>query len=68
MISFALEFDAEEAMREAAEVLWKKHNITGEMTMRRTSEGRWRLEVHSEKNLRPQTLEKIGGERVKFEA
>lgn len=65
ILSFALEFDDEESMRRAAKKLWEKHEITGELDMTSLGDGRWRLDVHSEKNVRDVTIEALGGTRVK---
>lgn len=64
MIWFALDFEQEKEVREAAQALWHKHDVTGEVAIRRLDNGKWRLEVSSEKNLRETTLEKLKGQRV----
>jgi len=68
ILSFALEFDSKKEMNKAAKKLWKKHDITGEMEIVRLDEGRWRLNVHSEKNLRDSTISKLAGKRVEVDA
>lgn len=62
--SFALEFDNEQEMLKIADKLWNHHNVTGEIEMLPLSDGRWRINVHSEKQLRDSTLEKLEGKRV----
>lgn len=63
--SFALEFPDEPTMRKAVDKLWGKHEISGELEIRPLDEGRWRLQVHSEKQIRESTIESLGGIRVK---
>lgn len=65
IVSVALEFDDEAALRAAVDRLWNKNGITGEIEIQRLENGRWRLDVHSEKPLRPNTLESLGGRQVK---
>lgn len=65
IMSFALEFEDEASMRRAVEKLWEKNGITGEVDMTPLDEGRWRLDVHSEKTVRDSTIEALGGTRVK---
>lgn len=65
IMSLALEFDDETALRQAVDKLWNKHGITGELELQRLATGRWRLDIHSEKPLRPNTIESLGGEQVK---
>lgn len=65
IISFALEFADEPTMRKAVEKLWDKHEISGELEIRPLDDGKWRLQVHSEKQIRDATIESLGGTRVK---
>lgn len=65
ILSFALEFEERDAMEETAEKLWNKHGVTGEMEKTPLDEGRWRLTIHSEKQLRDNTIESLKGTRVK---
>lgn len=65
IMSFSLEFDDEEAMRKAVKRLWEKNGVTGEVDMYPLENGRWRLDVHSEKTVRDSTIESLGGTRVK---
>lgn len=65
IFSFALEFDDEASMRAAVKRLWEKLEITGEIEVNPAEEGRWRMDVHSEKTVRDTTIESLGGTRVK---
>ena len=62
--SFGLEFDTEEEMLETAKKLWNVHKVTGEMEMVALPNGKWRLNIQSEKQLRDSTLEKLNGRLV----
>lgn len=64
IVSFALEFQDEKEMRAVAQRLWNRHKITGEMEMMPIGDGRWRLSVHSEKQLRQSTIDKLPGKPV----
>lgn len=64
MYSIAFEFETEEEMHQVAELLWKKHGVTGELEMYPTSNGRFRLHVYSEKQIKDSVLEKLPGKRV----
>lgn len=66
MMYFALDFEKEAEVRAAAEALWKKHRVTGELSVRRLDNGKWRLEVNSEKQLRESTIDKFNGKRVEI--
>lgn len=63
--SFALEFADEKTLRKAVDKLWDKHEISGELEIQPLDEGKWRLQVHSEKQVRESTIESLGGTRVK---
>lgn len=65
IFSFALEFPDEPSMRSAVNKLWDKLEITGEIDVSRYEDGRWRVDVHSEKTVRDNTIEALGGTRVK---
>lgn len=66
IFSFALEFPDEESARRAARKLWDKLEITGEIDISPVDGGsKWRLDVHSEKVVRENTIEALGGTRVK---
>ncbi len=58
------EFESQAAMEEAAKRLWEHHGVSGEMSARPLPGGRWRLEIHAEKELRTNTLEKYDQFRV----
>lgn len=58
------EFDKEADMRDLARRLWDHYKITGEMHIQPLPNGRWRLQVYSEKPLRESTLEKYAAFRV----
>lgn len=64
MFSIAFEFETEEEMKNVAEQLWKKHGVTGELEMYPTSNGRYRLNIHSEKQIRDSVLDKLPGKKV----
>lgn len=64
MYSIAFEFETEKDMHFVADQLWKKHGVTGELEMYPTSNGRYRLHVHSEKQIRDSVLEKLPGKKV----
>lgn len=64
MQHLVFECDNEEALKEVAEKLWHGLGVTGEMSGRPLPGGRWRLEVHSEKELREASLEKVKEYRV----
>ena len=64
MQSIVLEFDSQRALDEAVAHVWDKLGVTGELASQRLPEGRFRLEIISEKPLRGSTLEKVGGRVV----
>lgn len=66
MQSFVLEFDSENDLREAAKKLWEGLKVTGEMGVKPLGNGRWRLEVNSEKEIRESSLEKFKDYRVEI--
>lgn len=59
-----IEYATEEEVHRAADHLWCKLQVTGEVSVKPTPDGRWYLEVASEKDLTAQTLEKLGGVRL----
>lgn len=65
LISFALEFDDEQALRQSVRKLWQQHGVRGEFELLPLGNGRWRLSVHSERQLRLSTLENLPGKLVK---
>ncbi|MDF2631045.1 MAG: hypothetical protein K0R39_4876 [Symbiobacteriaceae bacterium] len=60
----SFEFENEKEMRETVKKLWDTHNVSGELSIRPIANGRWRVEVTSEKDLRDSTLEKFAQYRV----
>lgn len=65
IFSFALEFEDEESMRAAVKKLWDGLKITGEIEISPVGDGRWRIDVHAESTVRENTIEALGGTRVK---
>lgn len=64
MQTLTWEFDSQDELRAAAHKLWDEMKVTGEMSIRPIGDGRWRLELHSEKDVRESALEKIPGKRI----
>jgi hypothetical protein len=64
MTTFTLEFDNASDVEEAIHHLWERLALTGELSTKAVADGHWRLQVVTEKPLRPQTLEKVKGRRV----
>ncbi len=64
MQSIVLEFDNQRAVDEAIAIIWDRLGVTGELSTQRLPEGRIRLEILSEKPLRANTLDKLGGRIV----
>lgn len=67
MQHLVFEFPSEKEMRETVQKLWDGHSVTGEMAIRPVKDGKWRLEVYSEKDLRDSTLDKFSTHRVEVE-
>lgn len=67
MQHLVFEFPTEKEMRDTVQKLWEGHGVSGEMSYRPASGGKWRLEVYSEKELRDSTLEKFAPYRVEAE-
>jgi len=61
MQTVVLEFSDRQALEEAVRHLWERLQVSGELVTSPTAEGRWRLEIVSERPLRSATLEKLGG-------
>ncbi len=53
------EFENEKECRDLAKKLTDHYGVTGEIHFQPLTAGRWRLTVHSEKDLRGPTLEKF---------
>lgn len=68
MYSIAYEFETEKEMKLVAEQLWNKHGITGEFEMYQTGNGRFRLQVYSEKQIKDSVLEKLPGRNVQVKS
>jgi hypothetical protein len=64
MQCLTLEFEDDRTLAEAEAHLWDRLSLGGELLRRRTPDGRYRLEVISEKPIQKTTLEKIGGRLV----
>lgn len=64
MHSLTLEFDNEPDLRETKRCLLAMHGLTGEIGCRRLGDGRWRLEVIAEHQLRDGLLETLKGRVV----
>jgi len=62
--SIAYEFETEEEMQRVADQLWNKHGITGEFEMYKTGNGRFRLHIYSEKQIKDSVLDKLPGKNV----
>jgi len=60
------EFDSEKELRDVMKKLRDHYGVTGELHVRKVGESRWRLQVHSEKELRESTLEKFSKWRVEL--
>lgn len=58
------EFPSEKEMRETVKKLWDHHNVSGEMSIRPLAGGKWRVEIHAEKDLRESTLQKFAEYRI----
>ncbi|MGE5673807.1 MAG: hypothetical protein ACM3XM_07960 [Mycobacterium leprae] len=61
------EFETEKELRDTVKKLWDGLNVSGEMVVRPMANGRWRLEVIAEKELRDSTLEKFSSFRIQAE-
>lgn len=66
--SFALEFDDKEELEKVFKLLWEKKQITGEIEKLPLRDGKWRLNVHSEKSIRQSTIDNLAGKQVKARA
>lgn len=64
--SIAYEFETEEQMQQVADQLWNKHGITGEFEMYQANNGRFRLHIYSEKQIKESVLEKLPGKHVQI--
>ena len=64
MYSIAYEFETEQDMQLVADQLWNKHGITGEFEMYQSPNGKCRLQIYSEKQVKESVLEKLPGKAV----
>lgn len=64
MQQLTFEFESEQDMRETVNKLWEGLGATGEMQIRPAGNGRWRVELNTEKELRESALEKFAAFRV----
>jgi hypothetical protein len=60
----SFEFDNEKDKNETVKKLWETYGVSGEMAIRPLGNGRWRVDITSEKELRDSTLEKFEKFRV----
>jgi len=61
------EFPSEKELRDTVHKLWETHGVSGEMQIRPLKDGKWRMEVYSEKELRDSTLEKFAAFMIEAE-
>ncbi|NLJ74859.1 MAG: hypothetical protein GX331_07705 [Firmicutes bacterium] len=64
VFSVGFEFETEETMLTVAEKLWTKYGVTGELEMYPTSNQKYRLNIHSEKQIKESILDKVPGKRM----
>lgn len=60
----SFEFDNEKDKNETVKKLWETLGVSGEMAIRPLTNGRWRVDITSEKEMRDSTLEKFEKYRV----
>lgn len=60
----AFEFESEKELRDTVNRMWDGLGVSGELSVRPISGGRWRLEITAEKELRESTLDKFAQYRV----
>lgn len=58
------EFENEKELREIVTKMWDTMGVSGELSIRPLANGRWRLEIISEKELRDSQLDKFAKYRV----
>ncbi len=66
--SFSLEFEDREELDKVFNQIWKKKQVTGEIEKLPLKDGKWRLNVHSEKPIRQATIDSLAGTQVKARA
>jgi len=64
MTTITYEFDNQADLDDALGSLWERLGLSGEVAVRPLPEGAFRLEIVTEKALRPATLEKLRGRRI----
>jgi hypothetical protein len=64
MVSFSLEFDTELDIRETTRRLLTVHGVTGEIGCHRLQNGRWRLDVMSERELQEGLVDSLKGRKT----
>lgn len=64
MQHLVFEFTNPKECRDVAKKLMEQYGVTGEIHFQPLPQGRWRLQVHSEKDLRESTLEKFAQYRA----
>jgi hypothetical protein len=64
MTTIVYEFDSQAELEQVLTHLWDRLAIGGEVVVHPLPEGTFRLEIVTEKPLRPATLEKLPGRRV----
>ncbi|NLV92852.1 MAG: hypothetical protein GX030_10755 [Firmicutes bacterium] len=62
--SFSLEFNNKEELDKVVDKLWFEKQVTGEVEKLPLKDGKWRLNVHSEKALRQSTIDALAGKSV----
>ncbi len=64
MQNVVLEFSDRKVLDEAVRHIWDRLAISGEISIAPREDGGWRLEIVSEKPIRPNTVDKLGGRIV----
>lgn len=64
MITVSYEFPDRASAKAALDALLKKAGVTGELEIRPTDTGKWLMKVHSEKDIKDTSVEKLGGHRL----
>jgi hypothetical protein len=64
MQSIEFEFETELELRETVNKLWDTMGVSGELSIRPMTNGRWRMEITSEKEVKESTLEKFAKFRI----
>lgn len=64
MLNLAFEFATEKECQETVKKLWDTLGVSGELVVRPLPNGRWRVDLNAEKDIRESTLEKFAPYRV----